>query len=189
MRIIAGRFRGRPLRAPKGETTRPTTDRVRSSVFNLLYARMDMRDAMVLDLFSGTGALGLESISRGAKSAVMVDQSRMAIQYAKQNAETFGISDQCWFHLADSLAFAKRYRGPKFDVIFADPPYDLPDLPNLPELLFPLLKEDGWLVLEHDSRHFFDEHPALETCRPYGRTIVSMFHPALLAKSVEEIAP
>lgn len=187
MRIISGKFKGRSLKAPKGEITRPTTDRVRESIFNLVYSRMDLEGTQVLDLFAGTGALGIESLSRGAKQVTFVDVNKSALNITRQNAATYGLERQCWFHLSDAVAFIHRYRGPQFDLIFADPPYDLEALPRLPELLFPLLKSGGFVFLEHDARHSFDEHPALETSRAYGRTIVSVFHPNLLQASDEDL--
>ncbi|MBN8586989.1 MAG: 16S rRNA (guanine(966)-N(2))-methyltransferase RsmD [Rhodothermia bacterium] len=186
MRIIAGKFKGRSLKSPKGEITRPTTDRVRTSVFNLLYSRMEIRGARVLDMFAGTGALGIEAMSRGAESATFIELNRMVLELAKQNATLFGISKQCWFQLGDAPSFIQKYRGPQFDVVFADPPYELETIPKLPEWVFPHLKPNGLFVLEHDARHSFDDHPALETSRAYGRTIVSVFQPSLMAESAEE---
>ncbi|MBL7977412.1 MAG: 16S rRNA (guanine(966)-N(2))-methyltransferase RsmD [Bacteroidetes Order II. Incertae sedis bacterium] len=180
MRIIAGKFKGRSLKSPKGEITRPTTDRVRTSVFNLLYSRMEMRGARVLDMFAGTGALGIESMSRGAESTTFIELNRTVLELTKQNASIFGIEKQCWFQLGDAVGFIQKYRGPQFDVVFADPPYELEAIPQLPEWVFPQLKPEGLFVLEHDARHSFDEHPALDTSRAYGRTIVSVFRPALL---------
>lgn len=180
MRIIAGRLKRQPLRAPKGHLTRPTTDRTRESIFNLLEARLDFEGADVLDLFAGTGALGLEAISRGAAAVTFVEQNGRVLKIARQNAEDLGVSDYGWFLRADAVAYLERYNGPPFDVIFADPPYELDVLPRLPDLAIPHLKPHGYFVLEHDARLFFDGHPHLETHRPYGRTIVSLFRAAPL---------
>lgn len=179
MRIIAGKYRGKQLKVPKGDATRPTTDRVKESIFNLLFSRMEWENARVLDLFSGTGALGLEAISRGAKEIVSIETNRTALECAKQNAANLGVEKQCWFQLSEAVGFIKRYKGQPFNVIFADPPYELPELPNLPEMILPHLTPDGWLVLEHDKYHNFDDHPLLETSRAYGRTIVSVFTPLM----------
>jgi 16S rRNA (guanine(966)-N(2))-methyltransferase RsmD len=185
MRIIAGKFRGKQIQVPTGDKTRPTTDRVRESVFNLLYSRIDMENLRVLDMFAGTGALGLESISRGAREAVFIEVSRSVLTFCQKNAKHLGVEKMSWFHCADAVNFIKRYRGQKFDVIFADPPYDLPDLPQLPELVLPHLAEGGLFILEHDRRHDFDDHPLLETSRAYGRTIVSVFDPRMAEENDE----
>lgn len=176
MRIIAGRLRRRTLRAPSGNLTRPTTDRTREALFNLLEARLSFEDADVLDLFAGTGALGLEAISRGARAATFVEQSSKVMNYVRQNANDLGVADQCWMLRADAISYLERYSGPPFDVIFADPPYALDDLERLPDLAVPHLKPDGRFVLEHDKRLVFEDHPHLDTTRPYGRTTVSVFY-------------
>ena len=175
MRIIAGRLRRRQLRTPKGRLTRPTTDRVREALFNLVEARRRLDGADVLDLFAGTGSLGLEALSRGAVAASFVEQQSRVLKIARQNADDLEVSDACWFLRADAVAYLERYSGPPFDVIFADPPYELEALPRLPNLALPHLKPGGLFVLEHDKRHAFDGHPHLDTSRPYGRTIVSVF--------------
>lgn len=175
MRIIGGRLRRRTLQAPKGRLTRPSTDRVRESIFNLLLTRCPLEEARILDLFAGTGALGLEALSRGADNVLFVEQSAPVMRVLRKNAETLELTPQCMFVRGDAPQYLKRYSGPAFDVIFADPPYDLPTLPLLPALALPHLTPDGCFVLEHDVRHTFAGHPHLDTSRPYGRTIVSVF--------------
>ena len=178
MRIIAGRLRRRSLRAPDGHLTRPTTDRTREAIFNLLEARLSFQDAAVLDLFAGTGALGLEAISRGAQRVAFVEQNGKVLDYARRNADDLEVADQCLFLRSDAVRYLERYRGPAFDVIFADPPYALEALPRLPELALPHVAPGGRLVVEHDVRIAFDDHALLDTSRPYGRTTVSVFTPA-----------
>lgn len=175
MRIVAGLLRGRPLQAPRGDATRPTTDRTRESIFNLVAARLDLDGALVLDLFAGSGALGLEAISRGAAACTFVEAQPVALRVAKENARTLGVTEYGTFVRADAVAFAGRYEGPRFDLVLADPPYDLPALPHLPERLLPLLAPGGLLVLEHDNRHDFAAHPACTVARRYGQTVVSIF--------------
>ncbi len=176
MRIIAGRLKRRSLKAPKGHLTRPTSDRTRESIFNLLEARLDLDGVDVLDLFAGTGALGLEAISRGAAAATFIEHNGRVLKVARQNADDLDVSDQCVFLRADAVTYLERYSGPPFDVIFADPPYELEALPRLPGLAIPHVKPHGYFVLEHDTRIFFEDHANLDTHRPYGRTIVSLFH-------------
>ena len=175
MRIIAGRFRSRSIRAPRGHLTRPSTDRVRESIFNLVQSRIDLEGARVLDLFAGTGALGFEALSRYAERVIFVEQNPAVLRVTRQNAASLDVEANCLFLRSDVVSFLKRYTGPAFDLILADPPYELPALTGLPELARPHLKPQGLFVLEHDTRHQFDEHPALDTSRPYGRTIVSIF--------------
>ncbi len=176
MRIIAGEYRRKPLVAPRGNLTRPSTDRTRESLFSLVESRMDLEDADVLDLFAGTGALGLEAASRGAAAITFVEQQAEVLKFTRKNAESLGAAG-CTFLRADAVAFIERYRGPAFDLILADPPYELPALTRLPELALRHVHADGLFVLEHDARHSFRDHPLLDTSRPYGRTIVSVFRP------------
>jgi 16S rRNA (guanine966-N2)-methyltransferase len=175
MRIIAGKLRRRTLSSPKGHLTRPTSDRTREAIFNLVESRMDIDGSDMLDLFCGTGALGLEALSRGAIAATFVETDGAVLKFARKNAESLGVDDQCQFIRADAIAFMERYRGPGFDLVIADPPYEQPGLIKLPALTLPHLAEGGLFVLEHDVRHSFDEHPHLQTSRSYGRTIVSVF--------------
>ncbi|HEX9659612.1 MAG TPA: 16S rRNA (guanine(966)-N(2))-methyltransferase RsmD [Rhodothermales bacterium] len=175
MRIIAGRLKGRRLRSPRGVNTRPTADRVRESVFNLIQARTSIEDACVLDAFCGTGAFGIEAISRGAASAVFVDSSPAALKIAALNAETLGVSDQCQFLRRDVIRHLKSPQTPKFDLIFADPPYSFKQIDLIPPLCLDALSEGGLLVLEHDKTHRFDVGSRAIESRSYGRTIVTIF--------------
>lgn len=175
MRIIGGRFRGRALQAPKGGETRPTTDRVREALFNLLAARRALDGARVLDLFAGTGALALEAISRGAAAATLVEQHGPTLRLARRNAAALGAEGACRFLRDDAVAVLRRPPTTPFDLVFADPPYALGALPDLPDLARPHLADGGLLALEHDARHDFAEHPALVVTRSYGRTVVSIF--------------
>lgn len=178
MRIIAGRFKRRALKGPSGQDVRPTTDRVRESLFNLLVARTSLHGARVLDLFAGTGALGLEALSRGAASVLFVEAQPKTLSLARTNARTLDIASACTFLKGDAVAVLGQTPRLQYDVIFADPPYELEALPDLPDLALPHLAPDGLFVLEHDVRHAFSEHPALDTTRAYGRTILSLFaHP------------
>lgn len=174
MRIVGGRYRGHPLKAPKSGT-RPTTDRTREAIFNLVLARLDLGGARVLDLFAGSGALGLEALSRGAAHATFVEKAGEALRVLRANAATLGVADVCTVHRSDVLRFLEGKPPSGFAVIFADPPYALAELPRLPDLALPLLAPDGLFVLEHDTTHAFDDHPALVTSRAYGRTVVSLF--------------
>lgn len=175
MRITGGRLARRPIAAPAGDATRPTTDRVREALFSALAARVDLDGARVLDLFAGSGALGLEALSRGAASAVFVERHGPTLAVARRNAATLGVEGACRFVRADALAWLARPASAVFDVVFADPPYALAGIPAMPERVRPHLAPAGLLVLEHDARHAFDTAPDLVWTRAYGRTVVSVF--------------
>jgi 16S rRNA (guanine966-N2)-methyltransferase len=147
-----------------------------------------LEGAEVLDLFSGTGALGLEAISRGASLVTFVEQKRHVLDYARENAETLGVEDKCIFIQADAVEYLRQYKGPELDLIMADPPYELDAMRELPDLAVPRLDVDGVFTLEHSSHDWFDEHPHLMTSRPYGRTIVSLFRPPLPPEDEDETA-
>ena len=163
------------MRAPKGQITRPTTDRVKESLFNMLESRIDFEEADVLDLFAGTGALGFEAISRGATSVTFIDSNPRVMKVCRENAMQLEVEESCVFFQVDAVSFMKSYSGPSFDIIFADPPYELSALPGLPDAALSFIAPHGVFVLEHDNTHSFDDHPQLETSRAYGRTIVSIF--------------
>lgn len=157
--------------------TRPTMSQTRESLFHLVESRMSLEDADVLDLFAGTGALGFEAISRGASAVSFIESTGKVLQYARKNAEELGVEDYCVFIRGDAVSYLERYSGRPFDLILADPPYDLPTIARLPDLALRHVNKDGLFVLEHDRRIIFDAHPSLDTSRPYGRTFVSVFRP------------
>ncbi len=177
MRITGGTFARRPIDAPKGDRTRPTADRVREALFSALGARMEMDGARVLDLFAGSGALGLEALSRGAAQATLVERHGPTLALARRNAESLGVLDRVATVRADALAHLARLDA-AFDLVLADPPYALPDLPALPALARARLAPGGLFVLEHDARHDFAEAEGLVWTRAYGRTVLSVFEPA-----------
>lgn len=175
MRITGGRLVRRPLAAPAGDATRPTTDRVREALFSALASRVDLDGARVLDLFAGSGALGLEALSRGAASATFVERHGPTLAVARRNALALNVAEACRFVRADALAWLGRPPASPFDVVLADPPYALPEIPALPARVQPRLAPGGVVVLEHDARHAFDADPGLLWTRTYGRTVVSLF--------------
>ena len=151
MRIITGLARGAKLKAPKGQNTRPTADRIKESLFNILSSKI--YDKEVLDIFSGTGNLALESLSRGAKSAVMVDSSAESISVIKFNAQHTRLIDKAEILKADVfVALKKLYlNNRKFDIVFCDPPYHKDLCLKVLETLklYPILNSQGILVMEH----------------------------------------
>ena len=185
MKLIAGQFGGHGLKTPSGHATRPSTARVREALFGLIDARIYLEGAEVLDLFAGTGALGLEAISRGAILVTFVEQNREVLDYARQNAEKLGVEDKCIFIQGDAVEYLRSHSGPELDLIMADPPYKLEAMQEMPDLAIPHLQTDGVFTLEHSSHDWFDEHPHLMTSRSYGRTIVSLFRPPLPPEEAE----
>lgn len=177
MRIIAGTARSRTIEAPKGRDTRPTLDRVRENLFNILQGRV--WDAAVLDLFSGSGALALEALSRGAARAVMVDRDRAANAVERLNAERLGFSDRAtillcdWHQAVESL----QSRGERFDLVFLDPPYAMGEMPEVTARLLPLLAQDALVVVEHEAQSAPEvaEGYELTDRRKYGYVGVSFF--------------
>ncbi len=177
MRIIGGTARGTVIDAPQGQDTRPTLDRVRENVFNIL--QRQLRDARVLDLFSGSGAMAFEALSRGARSAVLVDKDRQAHQVEQRNSRKLRMEDRCQLLLMDwTVAVARlRQSGAQFDLVFLDPPYAMHDLRGVMDALRPLLSRDAVIVVEHEAKAFpstpdgFD----LYDSRRYGIAGVSFF--------------
>ena len=177
MRIIAGTARSRVIKTPPGNDTRPTLDRVRENMFNILQRRVI--GTRVLDLFSGSGALSLEALSRGAEAAVLVDRDREANRCEKDNVATLGFQDRARILLMDWQQAVSRLteEGAKFDLVMLDPPYAMRDLTGVMEALRPLLAEDALLVIEHEASAFpvtaqgFD----MTDSRKYGYVGVSFF--------------
>ena len=177
MRIIAGNARGRTFDAPKGMDTRPTLDRVRENVFNIL--QMKVRGAKVLDLFSGSGAMAFEALSRGAEAAVLVDYDRAAHAVEKQNALKLRMDGQCTLLNCDwKQALAQlAARGERFGVIFLDPPYAMHDMTPVLDALRAVIEEDAVIVLEHEAKTFPATPDGFELydSRKYGVAGVSFF--------------
>ena len=151
MRIIAGEARGRQIIAPEGRNTRPTLDRVRENIFNMLQA--EVPGSRVLDLFAGSGALSLEAISRGAESAILVDSDRKAHMVQKRNIETLRYTEKTRVLLCDWKKAVRilQEEGQKFDLIFLDPPYCMTDLNDVFSSLIPVSDVETLIVLEHES--------------------------------------
>lgn len=176
MRIITGTLKGRRLKSPTTDETRPTSDRTKEGMFNVIDARRYFDDLEVLDLFGGSGNLGFEAISRGAAHATFVDASRASIKIIEENAEHLGVTNQVRVICSPVDSFLSRFARP-FDLVFADPPYDYPEMEKLIEVVMTggWLAEGGWFLLEHDKRHNFTDHPNCVFSKPYGRTIVTIF--------------
>ena len=182
MRIIGGKHRGRVLTEFKGEAIRPTADRVKESVFNIL--SREIAGARVLDLFCGSGALGLECISRGAKEAVFNDCSKDSVAVLTANIKKLSEGEVCTVRALDYLACLSALQG-KFDIVFLDPPYRFDYGVKAAEEIARrgLLAEDGVIVYERDKP--FEESAAenfglrVADVRKYGKTYVSFLRKPL----------
>lgn len=173
MRIIAGKWRGRTIEAPPGQSTRPTADRVRETLFSMLASRLgSFEDLRVADLFAGSGALGLEALSRGAATATFVENDQKAGAVIRRNADKLGAP----VHILGGSALALP-RSEPFDLIFADPPYNAG---SGSAALEAVLKADwlapgGWMTIETSRNDDVDAGPlAIETTRRIGRAKLTL---------------
>ena len=174
MRIIAGTHRGQRIDAPKGQSTRPTSDRVRENVFNIVAPWVE--DAAVLDLFAGSGAMGLEALSRGAERAVFVESDNDAVRVINQNLDKLRLTGAQVVHRDVGRYLSMENRT--YDLIFCDPPY--PDYAELEPLLAryvpSLLAQDGLLVLETRAKVEPALPLTLRTDRRYGAARITLWH-------------
>jgi len=175
VRIVSGKYKGRKLHPPSNLPVRPTTDFAKESLFNILNNLIDFEETTILDLFTGTGSISFEFISRGCPSVVSVDQSPKCIDFIKKSAAELGIEN---LRAVRSNAFSiLRAPSSSFDLIFADPPYDLNGIDEIPGLVFssPILKKGGLFILEHSGNHNFDDHPQFSHHRNYGSVNFTFF--------------
>jgi 16S rRNA (guanine966-N2)-methyltransferase len=170
VRIVAGELRGRRLEAP-GRGTRPTADRVREALFSILG---DVSGLRVLDLYAGSGALGIEALSRGAAEAVFVDNAARAVAAIAGNLDRLGLEARV--HRRDVLSFLRDAEGEAFDFVLCDPPYDLaPRVAEaLAERLPPLIAEDARIVTESDKRAPLELPFPVVRARSYGDTQITV---------------
>ena len=174
MRIIAGECKGHTIVAPRGRETRPTSDRVRENVFNIV-ARW-VEGAQVLDLYAGSGAMGLEALSRGADRAVFVESDKEAVRTIEQNLDRLRLSGARVVRLDAVAGLAQEAgAGRKYDLVLADPPYTMTDYTALSRYLPTVLAEDGLLVFESAAK-IEPEIPGLSvrTSRKYGSARITV---------------
>ena len=177
MRIVGGELKGRKFNPPaKNWPTRPTTDFAKEGLFNILNNHFDFEDLKVLDLFGGTGSHGYEFISRGCQDVTYVDKHGPCVAFVKKTAQEFGIEEYFKISKIDVFKFLK-FSQTQFDYIFAGPPYGLPTIDLIPDLIFKenLLKKDGWFIMEHNPNHSYKNHENYFDERHYGKTIFSFF--------------
>ena len=192
MRIITGKARGLRLNVPKNYDVRPTADRVKESLFNILGTKVN--GAQVLDVFAGSGNLGLEAWSRGAAAVLFVDNSRTSLRLTESNIKKCRAEAECDILLCDAPGALERLskKGKRFDLIFADPPYNKELLQKVLAGLsnYPVLAEAGWLIMEHSAHDavdaFVPEGYVLFRRQKYGETCLS-FVRRRAAGAVEDI--
>ena len=180
MRIITGKAKGIKLNTLEGQETRPTAERVKEAIFSMI--QFDIEGRKVLDLFAGSGQMGLEAVSRGAEHAVMVDRSKNAIKIIESNASKTKLASQCSIVNADAIDFIKRNHGKKFDVIFIDPPYAsglyAPVLLELKKA--DMLKSTSLIICENDYEGLISENKDLENIykikkmSKYSKTVITV---------------
>lgn len=176
MRIIGGSLKGKSIDPPKGYKARPTTDFAREALFDILSNEYEFDDLKVLDLFGGTGAVSFEFISRGAGHAWCVEMAPANAAFISSAARKLGISSRVSVvrhNVFDFLPLCTE----KFDIIFADPPYALEGLGNLPDKVLSqdILHPGGYFILEHGGEYDFSDHPLFRKEKTYGRVHFAFF--------------
>lgn len=175
MRIISGKYGRRRFDVPTNITARPTTDMARENLFNVLGNIVDFEGMHVLDLFAGTGAVGLEFASRGAASVTCVEKAHTQYTFINKVVKILG-DDVTSIIRADVFRFIASCRR-QFDIIFADPPYDLPQLPELPQLILDsaMVKTGTLVIVEHSSNNNFSHLEHFYQHRIYGKVNFTLF--------------
>jgi 16S rRNA (guanine(966)-N(2))-methyltransferase RsmD len=176
MRIISGRFKSRRITAPKKLPVRPTTDRAKESLFNIINNEYYFEGLSVLDLFAGIGSISFEFASRGVENITAVDNNRGCIEFMAQTADTLGL--QINFHNKAVLEFLNNVSN-TFDIIFADPPYDYSHeaFVEIVDAVFEnkLLSDKGVFILEHSKHTDLSDHAKFQRSRNYGHSVFSWF--------------
>jgi 16S rRNA (guanine966-N2)-methyltransferase len=174
MRVIAGTHRGRELTAPKGRATRPASDRVREALFSILG---DVSELRVLDLFAGSGALGIEALSRGAAQATLVDSARTAVAAIHRNLEALGLAAEVVAQPVARFLQAAQHAGRQYDLVFLDPPYRHASTlgRELTSGVTPILAADARVVAESDRRSPLGLELVAVDERRYGDTLIQIY--------------
>jgi 16S rRNA (guanine966-N2)-methyltransferase len=177
LRIIGGKYRGRRIKPPGNFKARPTTDFAREGLFNILTNRIDFESADILDLFSGTGCMSYEFSSRGATSVHLVEKDPVHIAGIKKIIRELEMENIRAIHI--DVKTYLRACNIKYDLVFADPPYELKWLSELPDLVTAagIIKDDGFFILEHPKNLSFSKHPLFFEHRNYGGVNFSFFRP------------
>lgn len=176
MRIVSGTLRGRRFNPPDSFDARPTTDFAKENLFNVLCNIIDFEEISVLDLFGGSGSISYEFASRGCTDITCVEKSMPHQRFIVRTASEFGISRQIRVVHGDAIKFAQTTAN-KYDLIFADPPYDMPEVDTLPDTIMgrDMLSPDGFFILEHSGAGRFNSHPNFWQTRAYGKVNFTFF--------------
>ena len=175
MRIISGKYRGRQIHPPTNFRARPTTDFARESLFNILGNHFDFDQVKALDLYSGTGSIGFEFASRGAIMVEMVERNFIHTEFIKKTIQTLG-EENARAIKSDAMHYVEKIKL-SFDIIFADPPYDMKGIEAIPDAIFKkdILLPGGWFIMEHSSGHDFSQHKHFIQQKKYGSVHFSFF--------------
>jgi 16S rRNA (guanine966-N2)-methyltransferase len=177
VRIIGGLYRGKKIQAPESLPVRPTTDFAKTGLFNILLNHYDLEKIRVLDLFAGTGSISYELLSRGCSEIDIVDRNKACVQFIRQTMEKLRAPSGIRVHYADALTFLGKDQQ-KYDVIFADPPFDMEITQDLVHSVHDLnkLDDDGLLITEHQSLKNYSGLPGFYEMRKYGNVSFSFFN-------------
>lgn len=175
MRIVGGKYKSRIFKPSKKFKARPTTDIAKEGLFNILENRYEFATKNVLDLFSGTGSMGYEFLSRGCEKATLVENNYNHYRFILDVIETLKIENVTVFK-ADVFKFVKKTPD-QFNIIFADPPFDLPRFKEVPDAILEadILAQDGLFILEHPKEYSFTAHQNFKELRKYGKVCFSFF--------------
>ena len=176
MRVLTGLYKGRTVRTVNDRSVRPATARVRQTIFDMLAHRTGFEGARVLDLFAGSGSLGIECLSRGATKVTFVESDPQAVRFLEQNVRSLGCEDQTEILPMDAMAYLRGRQAP-FDIVFADPPYRFPETPALPATVFTsgAVSPEGYLLIEHTTEIRFADGTGYRVTaeKRFGRTVVT----------------
>ncbi|MEN8117258.1 MAG: 16S rRNA (guanine(966)-N(2))-methyltransferase RsmD [Bacteroidota bacterium] len=175
MRIVGGKYKGRIFKPNKKFKARPTTDIAKEALFNILENRYEFSNKNILDLFSGTGSMGYEFLSRGCKKATLVELNFNHYKFINDVVKALEIDNVTVFK-ADVFKFLRKTTD-TFDIIFADPPFDLPEFNKVPNAVLNagILNDNGIFIIEHPKEYDFSNHPDFKEIRNYGKVNFSFF--------------
>ena len=175
MRIISGTLKGKVIVAPRQVTARPTTDFAKTGLFNILANHFDFEEASVLDLFCGTGNISYEFCSRGCKELLAVDENHHVFNFVSETFKKLNMPGKRVVR-SDVFKFLKSCHD-TYDIIFADPPFDMLSTDEIPSIIFQkkLLKENGWLIVEHQSKRKLESEVQADETRVYGNCAFSIY--------------
>ena len=176
MRIVGGTFGGRRFNPPARIPARPTTELAKEGLFNMLNNAIDLDGIKALDIFGGTGSISYELASRGAAGVTVVERDPASVDFIRKTAKELDIEDMLHIVRGDVFKFLKQCTD-TYDFIFADPPYALLNMDDVPQLIFErnLLAPGGTFVLEHTQRNDYQQHPRFHRIKNYGTTVFTFF--------------